>query len=413
VFFLAQKSQIEPSRGHDEKNRSFAWAKAVHQGGEKNTSSIHQSLRRIDHVFERVKMQGLTFGEHASKKRLADRTIQTYRDVVKAYANYLFRTYGISDISKAKPRHAYEYMDKQIALYESSDPSVSAFTMRRFAHALHAFREASAVTGIYKGKLKLGDKRKLLARLNDGGVYRRSAASRTLKAQHSDYMKVQKQLQGSKSPNAAVIASIHQVQRYVGARITEVISMRKQDLTFHKNGKLTIRIKGKGGLVRFVTTDHKPTIDILKEQVTGKQAGAPVFQMKNSRGQDKSIIAAVKSLKENIRLAAIHAGVDQKDKKYTTHSARKAFAQEQMNDYAHKTIRQLQRETGERITADPALKKKYDQTLRNVRAKITPTSPNKNRDLNHKEFCTWLVSTDLGHGRLDVVRYYASYPIKR
>lgn len=87
---------------------------------------------------------------------------------------------------------------------------------------------------------------------------------------HGDYMKVQKQLQRSKSPNAAVIASIHQVQRYVGARITEAMSMRKQDLTFHKNGKLMIRIKGKGGLLRFVTIEHKPTIDILREQVTGK-----------------------------------------------------------------------------------------------------------------------------------------------
>lgn len=358
-------------------------------------------------------MQGLTFGEHASKKRLADRTIQTYRDVVIAYANYLFRTYGISDIAKAKPRQAYEYMDKQIALYESGDSSVSAFTMRRFAHALHAFREASAVTGVYKAKLKLGDKRELLAKLNERRIYRRSAASKTLKAQHSDYIKVQKQLQASKSPNAAIIASIHQIQRYVGARITEAISVRKQDLTFQKNGKLTIRIKGKGGLVRFVTIDHKPTIALLKEQVAGKQDGAPVFRMKNSKGQDKTIKAAVKALKENIRLAAIRANVDQNGKKYTTHSARKAFAQEQMNIYAHKTIRQLQREIGNRITADPALKKKYDQTLRNVRAKLTESSPNKNRDLNHKELCTWLVSTELGHGRLDVLRYYASYSMKR
>lgn len=369
-------------------------------------------MRRIDHVFERAKAQGLTFGEHASKKRLADRTIQTYRDVVKAYANYLHRTYDISDIAKAKPRHAYEYMDKQIAMYQAGDQGVSAFTLRRFAHALHAFREASAETGVYKGKLKLGDKRELLAKLNDRGIYRRSAASKTLKAQHDDYMKVHKQLQASRSPNAALIANIHLVQRYIGARITEAMSMQKQDLTFHKNGKLTIRIKGKGGLVHFITVDHKPTIRLLKEQVNGKKDGAPIFQMKNKKGQDKSITAAVKALKENIRLAAIRAVVDQDGKKYTTHSARKAFAQEQMKRYARMTVRQLQREIANRIAADPTLKKKVDQTLRNVRAKLTTTSPNKNRELNHKELCTWLVSTDLGHGRLDVVRYYASYPTK-
>jgi hypothetical protein len=37
----------------------------------------------------------------------------------------------------------------------------------------------------------------------------------------------------------------------------------------------------------------------------------------------------------------------------------------------------------------------------------------KNRDLTHKELCTWLTSIDLGHGRNDVVRYYCDYPKRK
>lgn len=139
---MVTKSRIEPSRGHDGENRSFAWTKAVHKGGERKRTVFIKHCAELTSYLSASKPKDLHSASMRAKKRLADRTIQTYRDVIKAYANYLFRTYGISDIAKAKPRHAYEYMDKQIALYQADALSVSAFTMRRFAHALHAFREA-------------------------------------------------------------------------------------------------------------------------------------------------------------------------------------------------------------------------------------------------------------------------------
>lgn len=375
--------------------------------------SNQHTLLRIEKVFERVKKLELTFGEHASKKRLADRTIQTYCDVVKAYTNYLYREHGIADISRAKPRHAYEYIEKQIAAYKSGDKNVSAYTMRRFVHAIHAFREASAVTGVYKSKVKIGDKREILARLNEEGVVRRSRDSKTLMACHEDYAAVHLQLLSSHSPNADVIAHIHQIQRYVGARISEAVSLRKQDIAFHSNDWMTVTIKGKGGLIRHVDVSHKSTIELLRRLTEDKKEAAPVFQMKNSKGQDKSIKQAVKSLKENIRTAANRAGVDRSGKTYTSHSARKAFAQARMDMYAEATTSKLHREIARRIAADPSLKMKYERTLQNVRAKLAPSSRNKNRELNHKELCAWLVSTDLGHGRLDVIRYYCRYSSRK
>lgn len=374
--------------------------------------SIEKTLNKIERVFDRVKQQGLTFGEHASKKRLADRTIQTYCDVVMAYANYLHKEYGIMDIAKAKPRHAYEYINKQIERFKAGDQKASPFTMRRFAHAIHAFREASAATGVYAAKVKIGDKREILKKLNEEGIFRKSSYSQTLKANHADYECVHLEIMKSQSPNAKQIADIHQVQRYLGARISETLSMKKQDLTFHRDGTLTVRIKGKGGLVRYVATDHLPTIELLRKEVSSKKEAAPVFQMQNRIRQDKAMKSAVKALKENIRLAAIRAGIDRHSQKYTSHSARKVFAQENMNTYYLKTSQQLRKEIAKRVAADPSLKAKYDRTVQNVRSKIKATSPKKNRGLTHKELCSWLVSTDLGHGRLDVIRYYCVYPSK-
>ncbi|WP_027086840.1 tyrosine-type recombinase/integrase [Cohnella panacarvi] len=371
--------------------------------------SIDINISKIEQVFYRAKQNGLTFGDHAKKKRLSDRTVQTYCDVVKAYANYLHREHGI-DIIKAKPKHAYDYIKERIEKFHKGQ--ASAFSLRRFAHAIHAFREASQKTGVFKGKVKIGDKREILQMLTDNNVFRKSADSKTLKANHADYLEVQREIINSRSPNASTTAQIHQIQRYLGARIHEAVKMKVNDLVFGK-GIVTVTIKGKGGLVRHVTTDHGPTIELLQSQARGKKNGTPLFSIINKLGQDKSLRSSVKAMKDNIRSAAKRAGVDREGKTYTSHSARKAFAQAEMDRYSVWNVSQLKSEVGKRIAADPSLKTKYDKTLHNIRAKISDCSPNKSRDLSHKELCQWLVSTALGHGRNDVIRYYCNYPMKR
>ncbi|WP_096201858.1 site-specific integrase [Bacillus sp. FJAT-45350] len=370
--------------------------------------SIDKSKAKIDKVFDKVKEQGLTFGNHHRKKQLADRTVETYRNVVQAYANYLYREHGVYDIARAKPRYAYDFIDKQIKEYKCNDPTVSAYTMRRFAHALHSFYEASKVTGVFRGNVKVGDKREILKRITAAGIFRKSIDSKTLKASHSDYAKVQSEILKLRSPNTDVISKIHQTQRYLGARITEAISLKKSDLTYLDDGSLLVRIKGKGGLVRFVTTKHKDTICMLENQVMGKKEGAPVFQVKNTYQQDKSIRHSKKLVEENIRKAALNANVDRGGKKYTSHSARKAYAQYQMDNYCNMTKHQLKQEVAAKINLDPYLKVKFNTTIKNIRAKVKSEIRTKRR-LTHKELCLWLTSVDLGHGRIDVVRYYADY----
>ena len=64
--------------------------------------------------------------------------------------------------------------------------------MRQMAHAFHSFRVASAETGTFKHTCKVADKRDMLNTLTERGIFRKSADSTVLKANHSDYEKFKK-----------------------------------------------------------------------------------------------------------------------------------------------------------------------------------------------------------------------------
>jgi integrase len=372
-------------------------------GGDKMGNQ--KTLDKIDMVYEKAREMRLNFNQDNPDKNLADRTYNTYRDVVKAYANHLHKEYGIEDIAKAKPRHAYDYVNKQIEDYKTGK-NASVYSIKRFAHAIESFRQASAETGVFRRACAIGDKRQILDQLKSEGMVRSSVDSKSLKANHSDYQKVDAQIQNSQSPHKGTIQKLHQVQRFIGCRSIEACRMKVKDINFKDS---VVRIKGKGGLVRYVQVKDKGTMDMLKAQSAGKRGGAPVFQIRGRDGNEKGANEMAKLLKKEVRNAAVRAGVDRDGKKYTSHSGRKAFAQANMDGYKKKSVRQLRQEIGNRIKADKVLKKKYDRTLKNVRSKIKDPDKRKERELTHKELCTLLTSFDLGHGRLDVVRFYASY----
>ncbi|MGE2624213.1 tyrosine-type recombinase/integrase, partial [Escherichia coli] len=157
------------------------------------------------------------------------------------------------------------------------------------------------------------------------GIQRKSSESKCLKANASDFDKVQNEIANSRSPQKEIIMNIHQIQRGVGCRIHEVVKMKGEDITFNSNGSATVYIKGKGGLERWVHVDDKKTIELLKEQTKDKKDGAYVFPLKNKEGNDKNLSSSMKLAKDVIRSAAERSGVDRDEKTYSTHSARKVY----------------------------------------------------------------------------------------
>lgn len=385
----------------------------------------NESWSRIDRVFDWAKQKGVTWQE--GKERNADSTYKTYADVMKAFEKHLQNEYGLKDITRAKPRHALEFIEKKIEAYKSTGEG-SPLTMRQFPHALHALQSCARESGAFRG-LSLGRKDRLVNLLDVNNVYRYSSESKCLKATHEDYEKVQAEVLKSKSPNGGIVAQIHQVQRHVGCRISETMNLKKEHITFQRDGTATVFIKGKGGHTRWVSVTDKGTVGLLREESFGKKPGAFVFQIKNRAGKDKTHKGAEKICKDVVRSAAVRAGVNRNRVTYSTHSARKAFAQEHVNKYAKKTLQELEKELKRREKNYPLdkngknkLTQKIREQLTELRKKIDPKgkrysksvrdAKRRARTWTHKELCLFLVSIDLGHFRLNVMRFYADYPKK-
>lgn len=378
---------------------------------------------KINGVYDWLKKQQITFVDQdkkAYKKNNSHSTWDTYCNVMKTYEKWLQKEHGLKDITRAKPKHAEEYMQNLIDKYKRGEGS--AYTLSKFPHALHSLQQSARDSKVYRG-LKLGNKADLIAMKNGEGIQRKSSESKCLKANASDFDKVQNEIANSRSPQKEIIMNIHQIQRGVGCRIHEVVKMKGEDITFNSNGSATVYIKGKGGLERWVHVDDKKTIELLKEQTKDKKDGAYVFPLKNKEGNDKNLSSSMKLAKDVIRSAAERSGVDRDEKTYSTHSARKVYAQERMNAYASMSQEQLQKELTKRIRNYPIdkhgknrLKEKVDSELQEKRNKITRDDKDeqkrlrKERDWTHKELCEFMVSIDTGHFRTNIMRYYCDYP---
>ena len=384
---------------------------------------------KIDNVFEWVKGKEVTFVDQDKKSykvRNSDSTWTTYCDIMKTFEKWLQINYGLKDITRAKPRHSVEYMQQMIDKHFAKEKGGSAFTLSKFPHALHSLQSIARESGVYRG-LKLGNKQDLLAMKNNAGITRKSDESKCLKANSQDFTKVQNEILHSKSPQKQLISDIHQIQRGIGCRVHEVMKMKKEHITYLKDGTASVYIKGKGGLERWVRIDDKGTIDLLKEKSEGKKDGAFMIQVKDRKGNDKSRKNAINQVQDVVSTAAERAGVNRSEKTYSTHSARKVFAQERMNKYAVMTYKQLEKVLAKRIRNYPLdkrgenrLKAKKDNELQQLRNKIDPKGTRyskeereklrKDRGFTHKELCMFLVSIDTGHFRINIIRYYADYP---
>lgn len=389
-----------------------------------------QSETKIDRVYEWVKTQKITFvdkDKKANKENNSSGSWKDYCEDMKQFEKWLQNTHGLKDITRAKPKHGIQYMQEMIDKHERKERGGSAFTINRFPHALHSLQSLARASGVYRG-LKLGNKQDLLDMKNKAGVVRRSSESTCLKATATDFQKVKDEILKSKSPQKQLFSEIQQIQRGVGCRIDEAMKMKKEHITHHKDGTATIYIKGKGGLERWVEVKDKQTVELIKEKTDDKKDGAYVFQVKNRQGDDKKRSSAIRQVQEVVSAAAERAKVNTDKATYSTHSARKVYAQERVNEYAAQSTRQLERELARRIREYPTdkngynkLKDKKDSELQQLRNKIHLTIPGKrtkqqgeelrkNREFTHKELCLFLASIDTGHFRISIMRYYCDYP---
>ncbi|PFO78867.1 tyrosine-type recombinase/integrase [Bacillus cereus] len=362
-----------------------------------------QIEEKIYQIFDYVKKEKINFDEDKPDKKLSDSTLKTYQDTVLTYNRWLEDKYNIS-IDKAKPKHAYEYLQIKIDAYKSGEGS--AFTVKKFPHALHAIFACSKDSGAFDYVVKAGDKRQMLEMAREQGVFRKAAESHSLKANHEDWLKVQNTLATQKTHYKDYILNVHEAQHQLGLRVHEAVKMQKKDIDF-KNGILTV--KGKGGLVRKVPIHDKDYLKKLEGLCKGKKNGADVFRVQNKKGNPPSKAYKQQVVQEAIKKAAIDSGVNRDGKTYTTHSARKAYAQERVNELKKMSEKDMEKYFEKVCKKNAAVRNGKKRLLTNIRKKFKNKKRAKLRELTKKEMILFLVSCEIGHFRLDVMRYYCEY----
>lgn len=381
-------------------------------------------MSKIDGVFEYAKRNQVTFvnDERKSKTNNSRGTWDDYCAKIKTMENWCKETFGLKDITRVKPKHTEAFLNH---LCQSKSP----YTAKAHIHAIHAFKTLATESKIYR-RMDIGEKQMLLSKVVEPyGLSRKASESSCLKANQNDYEKVLDGLSKSRSKQKEEIKSIHMAQRLVGCRISEAIGMRKQDITVNQDGSCTVYIKGKGGHERWVRVVSKEGTDFLKARINNDTRGdTTVFNLKDSKGNDKGFRESVAMVKDAITKAADRSNAHRDGKRYSSHSGRKVYAQERVNEFAQKTKTQLKRELKRRIERFPLdkdgnnkLKQKYENELEKLREKINLTIPGKRtakqgealrkeRHMTHKELCLFLVSVETGHFRINIMRYYCDYP---
>ncbi|WCK54254.1 tyrosine-type recombinase/integrase [Aneurinibacillus sp. Ricciae_BoGa-3] len=362
-----------------------------------------RNLHKIDRVCEEAKKKGVTVSK--KKGRLAGKTYRRYKIGIKQYARYLYTNYGITDISRAKPRHAEEYIREKVEGYKNTAESV--WTIKTFFHSIEFFRVATRVTSVYKGEVRLGDKRKFLTMLKEEKIFRKSKESTVLKATRSECELVIQGILKTRSPIKTIVADLLFAILYTGSRLSACLRLKVEDIDLI-NGTITFH-NDKGGL----THSHRlnsEAIQLFTEIIKGKKQGAPVFKITYRNGQQKSIDAAAKQIQSLIAPAARRAGVNHTDERgreitLSAHSFRKAYASGQYEIYLKKSERDLKKEIASRIRERPCIRGKYKKMVRKINKN---TKKGKKRWPNKGELAKFLTSLDIAHSRVDVVRYYIS-----
>lgn len=358
---------------------------------------------KIYQIFDYVKDKKINFDEDKPDKTLSDSALKTYRDTALAYNNWLEKVYNIS-IDKAKPKHAYEYLQNKINDYKNG--TGSAFSVKKIPHSLHAVFACGKASGAFDYVVKIGDKRTMLESIKEQGVFRKASESHSMKAKRQDWEKVQNSLSTQKSRYKSYVLNIHESQVELGLRVHEAVKLQKKDIDFEKG---IITVKGKGGLVRQVPVHNKEYLAKLKSLCKGKKKGSDVFRVQNRKGNPPSKEDRKKIVQKAVRKAAIDSGVNYGDKRYTTHSARKAFAQSKVDELKKMSEKDIEKMFAKMCATDPNFKEKSDRLKLNIRKKFKNKKNAALRELTKKEMILFTVSSWIGHFRLDVMRYYVEY----
>lgn len=369
-------------------------------------------FKKSDQVWKWLDKQEVGFSDRKKKNEsgLADRTVAKYRTDFNRMMKMVEAETGKTNPMKVTPNDVYGVIDKLIGEYHAGATEHASF-LRSVDDALHAFKESSKASGVFKREIRLGDKRKISQKLNEEKVYRKAEHSTVLKGSRDSLEKVITELGKMKSPYAQTAIDVLRLEFSTGRRISAILRSKVENYDKELEQYRTFGDKGgKDNESYFLTKEAREILDRVTDK---KSKGDMMFKMpytqkKGRKGQDKTVENMRKHVSRLITTASKRAGVNQGKKTFSSHSCRKGFAVERAMEYAKLTPEQQRAELQRRRDLDPQLDARIDKVLENIKAKFKNEAKAELREFTDQEILRLLVSTDINHSRLDVLRYYLS-----
>lgn len=366
------------------------------------TEQQAKSIEVMHDVFEAAGKMGVSIAD--PNGRVADNSIENYFKYTRAVFNKCCSEYGIERFSQMNPE-----MVKEVLMRNYSNP----WTLKGYVHGLHYFQEALDRTGVVFDPPTVVNKAEMLQIYRDSGIIRHSGDSTVLRATDSDVDKVIAEIRDSGFSAKGQAEVLIQVARYTGARLEGVFNMRAGDIVIKGDGTAVVKLDEKGDKVRYVLVWDPEAVAYLAElKGSCRKDTSPVLRpMFDKQNRMRKRDDVERKIQACIKACAERAKVNRDGKDFSAHSARKAFAQSRMDEYAKMSEKELAAKLEERVKADPKLAQKIKAALYRINHKSGGRRRTKvDRKFNHRELCVFLTSLDTGHSRLDVVTmYYASY----
>ena len=357
--------------------------------------SLAQFQHDIAVIFQRGMYKGSkkeASGKFRNEHTFSRETTKNYASIARDFANFVYDKYGISDLSFLKAIHGQAFIERAIERFQSGE--LAAGSPKTYTHALDKLQNmARAQTG---SRIRVINKDAMLARAKEVGAVRRFEDGHKGRiitwAEAGQMVEI---LAETRSPNHTVFSELARFGMETGARPSSALRLQVRDINVARNA---VEFNGdKGGKSRIVMELNPDYVRSLAKMIEGKAPGRQVFEVHRRDGNLHKIEDA-RRIAEN--LYARHAEkVGLAGANYQ--SQRKAFANFRYNQYQQTNYKALERDLAQRMKDSPQLARKMDRLENESGARH-----GAGRHYSHTQLAKILVSIDLGHERLDVLRFY-------
>ncbi|MDM5220811.1 tyrosine-type recombinase/integrase [Peribacillus sp. NJ11] len=376
-------------------------------------SNLEIAIQNVEAAFREGEKAGIT----VKKAKWRKTTYADYKDSVITMLNDIARLEG-SDFKRLLPKFMNgttwdKYFEVLSNRYE--EDKLSAGQIQRRVNALEAFRVMVRETNVLgKGTtIRVGNKVERLDYLKLRGVYRSKDEITAIKPSNDEINAVHSNI-NTKTKKGKISLAINELQVEIGGRIKSIFKLEVRDIDFNKK-TITFR-NDKNNFTRTVPMTVAAE-KILLNACHEKKPGSPVFTMVDSKGNDMSLEKSVKTVQRYTNVAAKRTGVNRENRRFTTHSNRKKYAQNMYDKTHFKSKQQLKKEIGKYVRNQGSNQQILVERMKKELERINVYRKMNGKDLkgfSHEHLRLMLVSLHLGHSRCDVVlSYITPDPIRK